>query len=108
MSGVGAAPTQADPDSYISRYAHYDVLVIGAGPTGLAAALAAAERGAKVIVCDEQEEFGGSLLSQPHERIDGRPAWDWLMSAGVRLQSLGARLLPRTTAFGYQAQNFVA
>ena len=47
-----------------SRYAHCDVLVVGAGPAGLAAALAAAECGAHVMLCDEQAEFGGSLLRE--------------------------------------------
>ena len=108
MSGVGAAPTQVDPDRYISRYAHCDVLVVGAGPAGLAAALSAATADARVIICDEQEEFGGSLLSMPRRRIDDQPAWEWLAAAVGQLQSLGARVLPRCTAFAYGAQNFVS
>jgi sarcosine oxidase subunit alpha len=108
MSGVGRAPNQADPDQYISRYAHCDVLVVGGGPAGLAAALAAAENNARVVLCDEQEELGGHLLSRPQQRIDGRPAWDWLETAVTQLRAMDVRLLPRTTAFAYQAQNFVA
>ena len=57
-----------------SRYAHCDVLVIGAGPAGLAAALAAAECGAQVMLCDEQAELGGSLLAAGDSTIDGKPA----------------------------------
>ena len=53
-AGLGKAPKAADPDRYMQRYAHCDVLVVGAGPAGLAAALAAAETGARVILCDEQ------------------------------------------------------
>ena len=108
LSGVGPAPSLPDPDLYISRYAHCDLLVVGGGPAGLAAAMAAAENGARVIICDEQEEFGGALLAQPVQRIDGRPAQEWVASVVSHLKSMCVRLLPRTTAFGYQAQNFVA
>src|SRR5690606_24352261 len=55
-AGLGRAPTASDPDRYARRYAHCDVLVIGGGPAGLAAATAAMEAGARVILCDEQAE----------------------------------------------------
>ncbi|HET8691690.1 MAG TPA: FAD-dependent oxidoreductase, partial [Steroidobacteraceae bacterium] len=70
-AGLGRAPALADPDRYAQRFAHCDVLVVGAGPAGLAAALAAAESGARVILCDEQAEPGGSLLDGGEARIDG-------------------------------------
>ena len=72
-AGLGRAPSRPDPDRYANRFAHCDVLVVGAGPTGLAAALAAAQSGARVILCDEQSELGGSLL------------------AGTRISARGAR-----------------
>ena len=72
--GTGRAPTRPDPDRYAQRYAHCDVLVVGAGPAGLAAALeASADGGARVMLCDEQAEFGGSLLDEP-ARNDRRPS----------------------------------
>ena len=43
-AGLGVAPTAPDPDHYAQQYAFCDVLVVGAGPAGLAAALAAGER----------------------------------------------------------------
>src|SRR5258708_2755832 len=52
-AGLGRAPKASDPDRYLHHYAHCDVLVIGAGPAGLAAAAAAAKQG-RVILCDEQ------------------------------------------------------
>src|SRR5690606_22206893 len=61
-AGLGRAPTANDPDSYDHMNQHCDVLIVGAGPAGLAAALAAGRSGARVILADEQEEFGGSLL----------------------------------------------
>ena len=63
-SGLGTAPTAADPDRYDRMNAHCDVLVVGGGPAGLAAALAAGNAGARVMLVDEQSEFGGNLLSQ--------------------------------------------
>ena len=108
-AGLGTAPTSPDPDHYSTRYAHCDVLVIGAGAAGLSAALAAADSGARVILCDEQAELGGSLLSELHATIDGKPASDWVQQSVATLKSKSdtVTLLPRTQAFGYFAQNFV-
>jgi sarcosine oxidase, subunit alpha len=111
-AGLGTAPRQADPDRYAARYAHCDVLVVGAGPAGLAAAAAAASAGARVVLCDEQSEFGGALLSQDPDtatRIDGRPALEWLARTLAALAA-NARvtLLPRTTAFGYFPHNLLS
>ncbi len=57
-AGLGRSPMENDPDSYDHLNQHCDLLVVGAGPTGLAAALTAARAGARVILCDEQEEMG--------------------------------------------------
>ena len=108
-AGLGKAPANADPDHYASRFAHCDVLIVGAGPAGLAATLTAAESGARVILCDEQAEFGGSLLAEPAAQIDGEPAWTWLKTTISKLANNDrVTLLRRTQAFGYFAQNFVA
>jgi len=107
-AGLGEAPTLPDPDRYAQRYAHCDVLVVGGGPAGIAAALAAADAGARVILCDEQSEFGGSLLAEPAARIDGEPALAWTARSLVALAgNPRVRLLPRTTAFGYFPHNFL-
>jgi sarcosine oxidase, subunit alpha len=101
-AGLGEAPTLPDPDRYAQRYAHCDVLVVGAGPAGLAAALAAAGAGARVILCDEQPQFGGSLLADTGATIDGRAGPDWAAGASAELAGHArVTLLPRTTAFGY-------
>ena len=60
-AGMGRAASEPDPDHYEHRYAHCDVLVIGGGVTGLAAARAAAHAGARVIVCDENALVGRGL-----------------------------------------------
>ena len=107
-AGLGKAPAEPDPDHYGTRFAHCEVLVIGGGPAGLAAALAAADSGARVILCDEQAELGGSLLSERTTKIDGKSAMAWRDDAVAALSQLAnVTLLPRTQAFGYFAQNFV-
>ena len=111
-AGLGTAPTQADPDRYAARYAHCDVLVVGAGPAGLAAAAAAAALGARVMLCDEQPQFGGSLLAdnpQTAPSIEGRSASEWLtLTLATLAASPQVTLLPRTTAFGYFPHNLIA
>jgi sarcosine oxidase subunit alpha len=101
-AGLGRAPVHADPDRYAQRYAHCDVLIVGAGPAGIAAALSAAESGARVILCDETNEFGGSLLTDTSAVIDGQATLAWVQSSVALLaQNSRVTLLPRTTAFGY-------
>ncbi len=107
-AGLGAPPTEVDPDTYASRFAHCDVLVVGAGAAGIAAALSASESGAKVVLVDEQAEAGGWLLSEPGTAIGGKPSWDWLREALATLEARpNVTVLTRTTAFGYYHQNFV-
>lgn len=101
-SGLGHSPTEHDPDRYDKRYAHCDVLVVGAGIAGLTAALTAARAGARVVLCDEQAEAGGWLLSSD-EQVDGQSAAQWVAKALAELAALpDVTVLPRTTAFGYQ------
>ncbi|MFI0849369.1 sarcosine oxidase subunit alpha [Mesorhizobium sp. IMUNJ 23232] len=107
-AGLGVSPDQPDPDHYSSRFAHCEVLIIGGGAAGLAAALAAAESGVRVILADEQAEFGGALRYEAGAKIDGMDGWAWAQAAVAKLADMdNVKLLPRTTAFGYYAQNFI-
>ena len=106
-AGLGRSPTENDPDSYDAMNQHCDVLIVGAGPAGLAAALAAARSGARVILADEQEEFGGSLLDS-RESLDGKPAAEWVATVIDELKGLkNVTLLPRATVNGYHDHNFL-
>ncbi len=106
-AGLGRAPEGADPDRYDKRHVHCDVLVAGGGPAGLAAALAAGRAGARVIVADEQSEFGGALLGLRAE-IGGDPALDWVDDSVAELAANEeVRLLPRSTVFGYYDHDYL-
>ena len=105
-AGLGVAPALPDPDRYAQRFAHCDVLVVGGGPAGIAAAENAAAAGARVVLCDEQAEFGGALLAERDATVNGQPAGAWLAAAVAALARLpNVTLLPRTTAFGYFPHN---
>lgn len=101
MAGLGDAPTEPDPDVYDATYAHCDVLIVGAGPAGIDAALAASASNKRVFLVDEQDEMGGGALADP-------ALWPWLAESLKDLARLpNVSLLPRTTAFGYYHDNFV-
>ena len=107
MAGMGRAPNAPDPDLYDRMNEHCDVLVVGSGPAGLAAARAAAQSGARIILVDEQSDFGGSLLGCD-ARIDGQPGRAWKDSILADLAARDTvRLLPRTTVFGYYDHNYL-
>jgi sarcosine oxidase subunit alpha len=107
-AGLGKAPSLPDTDSYTQRYAHCDVLVIGAGPAGLAAAAEAAIAGARVMLCDDRAEMGGSLLSTVETTVAGKSAGTWLNDTLAALAGMAnVNLLRRTTAFGYYPHNWI-
>ena len=106
-AGLGRAPVEPDPDHYDRRYAFCDVLVVGAGPSGLMAALTAARSGARVIVTDDAPALGGSLLAST-STIDGAGPMEFVSRAVEELVSCAnVRVLTRTTSFGYYDDNMI-
>ena len=106
-AGFGKAPKHSDPNRYEHQNAHCDVLVAGAGPAGLMAALTAASAGARVIIADDQAEFGGNLLSST-ENVDSKPACEWIRQIVSALSKFDdVTLLNRSTVFGYHDHNFL-
>lgn len=106
-AGLGRSPNEYDPDIYDKVNQHADVVVVGAGPSGLIAALTAARGGARVIIADEQNEFGGSLLSSK-ESIDGKAAHAWIADVVKELEANdNVMVLPRSTVNGYHDHNFL-
>ncbi|KGJ06322.1 sarcosine oxidase subunit alpha family protein (plasmid) [Paracoccus versutus] len=99
-AGLGRLSMQPDPDEYDKGFLHCDLLVIGAGAAGLAAALTAARAGVRVILADEDFRLGGRLLAETHP-LDGAPAPEWVAGVEAELASLpNLRIMRRTTVFG--------
>jgi heterotetrameric sarcosine oxidase alpha subunit len=106
-AGLGRAPRDADPNFYETGHLHCDVLVVGGGPAGLAAARTAARTGARVVMCDERSRLGGSLLWETAE-IDGAPALAWITSVVAELSVRdNVSMLSHACAFGYYDHNAV-
>ncbi|MDB6099538.1 MAG: soxA [Gammaproteobacteria bacterium] len=108
-AGLGRASLQADPDTYEKAHAFCDVLIIGAGPAGLAAALSAGRSGARVILCDEDFLSGGRLNADARE-IDGDSGALWAQRTHAELNSMPqVRVMMRTTVFGvYDGNTYAA
>lgn len=99
-AGLGSLSMREDPDTYDKGFRHCDLLIIGAGPAGLMAALTAGRAGADVILADEDFHFGGRLNAETFP-INDAPAADWAQAAVAELSSLpNVRVMPRTTVIG--------
>ena len=99
-AGLGSLTRQEDPDEYDKGFLHCDLLVIGAGPAGLSAALTAGRAGARVILADEDFRMGGRLNMETLTIGDTAGA-DWAAGVVAELATLpNVRLMPRTTIVG--------
>ena len=98
-AGMGRASTDPDPDIYERAEAFCDLLIVGAGPSGIAAAMAAADSGARVMLVDEN--------AWPHSHCQSAVN-DWMVSALATLEAHeNVTVLRRCTAFGYYDGNVV-
>ena len=98
LAGFGRASTEPDPDRYEEIAISADVLVVGAGVTGVAAAVGAARSGAEVLLLGGSSHLGGRLGYQ-----GDAPTAALIKEA----QQLGIRILTRTLAFGVYDHNLV-
>lgn len=109
---VGDEPAGLDNDAHLPegpvrsrRHAHDDVLVVGAGPAGMAAALAAGRAGARVIFADERAQAGGALRDTPTES-----SWlGWLDASIAEIDAMPkVQRLARTQVFGFYDHGLLA
>ena len=94
-AGLGRAAREADPDAYEQAHLHCDVLVVGGGPAGLAAADAARFSGARVVLAEQRSTLGGTLQAEA-AGLD-----DWVAAIEAGFDGDDARLMTRTTVAGY-------
>lgn len=99
-AGLGALSGEADADPFEKAFAFCDLLVIGAGPAGLMAALVAARSGADVIIADEDSVMGGRLNAETLN-VDDQTGQAWAASMVETLRAMdNVRLMTRTTVTG--------
>jgi methylglutamate dehydrogenase subunit C len=107
-AGLGTTPNVPDPDHYEKASAFCDVLVIGAGPTGLMAALTAARSGARVILADEDYLIGGRLNSEK-VTIGDRDGAQFSAAVAAELVAMpNVKVMSRTTVFGVYDDSYGA
>lgn len=109
-AGLGEAPKLKDKDRYEHRNTHCDVLIVGAGPSGLAAAAAYIGSDKRVIVCEETAQTGGQIYSRSEDyaTIDGKSGFKWVADVTKQLRDApNIELVTRTCVTGYYGQNFL-
>ena len=106
-AGLAAAPSQPPEGAFEARHAHADLVIAGAGPAGLMAALVAGRAGARVLIADEGSEAGGSLLSR-RMTLDGTPAMDWVTAVVAELATMpNVTHLQNATVWAYREHNLM-
>jgi sarcosine oxidase subunit alpha len=109
-AGLGKSPTKPDTDIYDHRYVHCDVLVIGAGISGIMAAKTAAKNNFKTLLIDEKTNIGGTTIYQKSDKfkIDEKISADWLNNEIEDLKKLdNLEIKTRTSVAAYHGYNFL-
>ncbi len=106
--GIGVLDPTPDTARYDAVDVHCDVLVVGAGPAGLAAAREAARAGARVVLAEREPLLGGRLVGHRAEQVEGAPATDWVGAVAEELAAApDVTVLTRTTVFGSYDSNYL-
>ncbi|MDA9650682.1 sarcosine oxidase subunit alpha family protein [Candidatus Pelagibacter sp.] len=109
-AGLGKSPTKKDPDIYDHRYIHVDVLVVGAGISGILAAKNAAKNNLKTLLVDEKNELGGVTIYQNKEfnKIDKLSSSDWLKKEIQDLDNIkNLEVKTRTSVAAFHGYNYL-
>ena len=109
-AGLGRSPTKPDTDIYEHRYIHCDVLVIGAGISGVMAAKTAAQNNLNTLLLDEKNELGGTTIYQNSDnfKIDNKISSEWLKDEIEELKKLdNLEIKTRTSVAAYHGYNYL-
>ncbi len=109
-AGLGKSPTKPDPDIYEHKYIYCDVLVIGAGISGIMAAKTAAKNGFKTLLVDEKPNLGGSTVYQKSDyfKINNQTSGSWLEKEINEIKKLeNLEIKTRTSVAAYHGYNFL-
>jgi sarcosine oxidase subunit alpha len=104
LAGLGRVDPAAQAESAAHAYAEVEVCVVGAGPSGLAAALATAAQGKRVLLVEEQRDLGGSLRHRA-AMVDDVPGVEWTGRCEAALRDASVQVLRRSTALGLYDHN---
>ncbi len=109
-AGLGKSPTKPDPDIYEHKYIHCDVLIIGAGISGIMAAKISAKNGFKTLLIDEKPYLGGSTIYQNTEnfKINNQTSSSWLnkeINEIKKIKNLEIKI--RTSVAAFHGYNFL-
>ena len=109
-AGLGKSPTEPDPDIYEHKYIHCDVLIVGAGISGIMAAKTAAKNGFKTLLVDEKPYLGGSTIYQnsEHFKINNQISSSWLDKEISEIKKIkNLEIKTRTSVAAYHGYNFL-
>ena len=109
-AGLGKSPTEPDPDIYEHKYIHCDVLIIGAGISGIMAAKTAAKNGFKTLLVDEKPYLGGSTIYQnsEHFKINNQISSSWLEKEINEIKKIkNLEIKTRTSVAAFHGYNFL-
>ena len=106
-AGLGVVPGTGDADGYEHFHAFVDVLVVGGGVAGLAAALAAGRAGARVLLIEQVAHWGGRALVDG-AGVEGMPVGEWITATLAALDALpNVARRSRTMAAGAYDHGYV-
>ena len=109
-AGLGKSPTKPDKDIYDHKYIHCDVLVIGAGISGIMAAKTSAKNNLKTLLLEEKAEIGGSTIYQNSDsfKINNKVSSEWLNNEINDLKKLdNLEIKTRTSVAAYHGYNYL-
>jgi len=110
VAGLGNSPKKDDPHKYEHYHYHCDILIVGSGVSGLYAAKIATKKNLKVLLVEQEDETGGSILSSNayDNKISGQSQIEWKNKILAELKNIKkVKIITSTTLFAYMHYNYL-